>query len=66
VSEPLDPKDLDFASLSELDPDAGPAWQAAIAYGLDPTLIERNLQLSPAQRLQQNSAMLRLRNSSPQ
>ncbi|MEM9457545.1 MAG: hypothetical protein AAGF11_25425 [Myxococcota bacterium] len=34
-------------------PSYGPAWDAAIEAGIDVTMIERNLQLSPSERLRQ-------------
>lgn len=41
-------------------PSYGPAWDAAIEFGIDVTLLEHNLALSPSQRLQQLDEMLRL------
>jgi hypothetical protein len=41
-------------------PSCGPAWNAAIEYGVDVTLLERNLMLTPSERLQQLDDMLRL------
>ncbi|KIG14101.1 hypothetical protein DB30_07097 [Enhygromyxa salina] len=41
-------------------PSHGPAWDAAIAYGVDVTLLERNLSLTPSERLTQLDDMLRL------
>jgi hypothetical protein len=38
----------------------GPAWQAAIDYGIDVTLLERNLDLSPTDRMRQHDEALRL------
>lgn len=37
-------------------PSYGPEWDAAIKAGVDVTMIERNLQLSPAERLTQMEA----------
>jgi hypothetical protein len=34
-------------------PSSGPAWDAAIEFGIDVTLLERNLQLTPRERMQQ-------------
>ena len=39
-------------------PSYGPAWDAAIAYGIDVTLLEANLRLTPTERLQQLDDML--------
>jgi len=41
----------------------GPAWQAAIAYGIDGALLEANLRMTPDERLQQLMAMQRLYDS---
>ena len=41
-------------------PSHGPAWEAAIEFGIDVTLLERNLSLTPTERLQQLDDMLRL------
>jgi hypothetical protein len=41
-------------------PSYGPAWDAAIEYGVDVTLLERNLTLTPSERLSQLDDMLRL------
>jgi len=42
------------------DPHSEPsAWQAAIDFGIDVTLLEENLKRTPAQRLQQLAAMNR-------
>jgi hypothetical protein len=41
-------------------PSFGPAWDAAIAYGIDVTLLERNLELTPSERLLQLDDMLQL------
>jgi hypothetical protein len=38
----------------------GPAWQAAIDHGIDVTLLERNLALSPTDRMRQHDEALRL------
>jgi hypothetical protein len=39
-------------------PSHGPAWDAAIEYGIDVTLLERNLSLTPTERLLQLDDML--------
>ena len=39
-------------------PSPGPRWDAAIEYGIDVTLLERNLQLSVTERLLQLDDML--------
>lgn len=39
-------------------PSSGPRWNAAIEYGIDVTLIERNMQLSVSERLLQLDDML--------
>lgn len=38
----------------------GPDWDAAIAYGIDVTLLERNLALTPTERLLQLQQMTEL------
>jgi hypothetical protein len=40
--------------------DAGPAWRAAYAAGIDMSLIEENLKLSPWERLLANDRALAL------
>lgn len=40
--------------------DAGPAWRAAHAAGMDMSLIEENLKLSPWERLVANDRALAL------
>lgn len=40
-------------------PSSGPAWDAAIEFGIDVTLLERNLRLTPLERMQQAAAHLR-------
>jgi hypothetical protein len=40
-------------------PSSGPAWDAAIEFGIDVTLLERNLQLTPRERMQQAAQHLR-------
>lgn len=39
----------------------GPDWDAAIAYGIDVSLLERNLALTVEERILQLDAMTRLR-----
>ena len=57
----MDPAELTFESLAEEQRHAGgPAWRAAVDAGIDVTLLERNLELSPDERLAQLEAMLRL------
>jgi hypothetical protein len=41
-------------------PNRGPAWDAAIEFGIDVFLLEANLALTPEQRLMQLDDMLRL------
>jgi hypothetical protein len=43
-----------------MPPDAGPAWRAAHAAGIDMSLIEENLRLSPWERLLANDRALAL------
>lgn len=38
--------------------DAGPAWRAAVEIGMDMTLIECNLEMTPWDRLLQNDSVL--------
>lgn len=46
------------ADAGKMLPSYGPHWDEAIAQGTDVTLLERNLQLTPTQRLQQLDDML--------
>jgi len=46
--------------LLAMYPDAGPAWREAIEHGIDVSLLEYNLSLTPEQRLLQLEEMLRL------
>jgi predicted DsbA family dithiol-disulfide isomerase len=59
--ESIDPDQLDFARLAQVyvraDQDA---WRAAGAHGVDLLLLERNLALTPAERMQQLEEALRL------
>ena len=41
-------------------PSYGPAWDEAIAAGCDVALLDANLRLTPAERLEQLDAMTRL------
>ena len=41
-----------------MPPDAGPAWRAAHAAGIDMSLIEDSLKLSPEQRLAEHQQVL--------
>ena len=43
-----------------MPPDAGPAWRAAYAAGIDMSLIEENLRRSPWERLLANDRALAL------
>jgi hypothetical protein len=41
-----------------MPPDAGPAWRAAHAAGIDMSLIEDSLRLTPEQRLAEHQQVL--------
>ena len=41
-----------------MPPDAGPAWRAAHAAGIDMSLIEDSLKLTPEQRLAEHQQVL--------
>ncbi len=41
-----------------LPPDAGPAWRAAYEAGVDMSLIEASLQLTPEERLSEHQLVL--------
>lgn len=57
----MDPAELTFESLAaEQRRRGGSAWCAAVDAGIDVTLIERNLALTPDERLEQLDAMLKL------
>ncbi len=57
----IDPMDLTFDTLDARErARGGPARQAAIEAGIDTTLVDHNLALTPDQRLAQHDAMLRL------
>jgi hypothetical protein len=57
---------IDAATLAQMNgeyvmpPDAGPAWRAAHAAGIDMSLIEENMKLSPWERLLANDRALAL------
>lgn len=46
--------------MSDSAPTPANAWQAAIDYGIDVSLLEENLMLTPHERLMQLVAMQRL------
>jgi hypothetical protein len=57
---PLDPIDLTFQTLeAEERRRGGPARIAALEAGIDTTLVDYNLRLTPDERLAQHDAMLR-------
>jgi hypothetical protein len=55
---------IDEATLAQMNgeyvmpPDAGPAWRAAHAAGIDMSLIEGSLKLTPEQRLAEHQQVL--------
>jgi hypothetical protein len=57
---------IDAITLAQMNgeylmpPDAGPAWRAAYAAGIDMSLIEENLKRSPWERLLANDRALAL------
>jgi hypothetical protein len=57
---------IDKATLAQMNgeylmpPNAGPAWRAAFASGIDMSLIEENLKRSPWERLLANDSALAL------
>lgn len=57
---------IDEATLAQMNgeyvmpPDAGPAWRAAVAAGIDMSIVEENLKLSPWERLLANDRALAL------
>ena len=59
---PTRPDSLDTiattADAGRLMTSHGPKWDAAIAYGIDVTLLARNLRLTPTERLEQLDDML--------
>ena len=57
----IDPKILaQMQGHYECPPDAGPAWRAAMEMGMDMSLLEHNLRLTPWERLLQNESALAL------
>ena len=59
--ERIDPAELDFDRLACAQVRASdPAWRAAGEHGIDLLLLERNLGLTPAERMQQLEDALRL------
>jgi hypothetical protein len=59
--EAIDPSQLDFERLARAQARVeGVAWRAAAAHGVDLLLLERNLSLTPAERMQQLEDALRL------
>lgn len=42
----------------EMPPDAGPAWRAAFEAGIDMSLIEASLKLTPEQRLAEHQQVI--------
>ena len=52
----MDPRDL----LRQAFPSYGPDWDAAIEAGVDVSLLEENLRLSPTERLEQLQRMTEL------
>ncbi|MGA3179013.1 MAG: hypothetical protein ABSF38_01575 [Verrucomicrobiota bacterium] len=57
---------IDEATLAQMNgeylmpPDAGPAWRAAFAAGIDMSLLEENLRRTPWERLLANDRALAL------
>jgi hypothetical protein len=55
---------IDAATLAQINgeyampPDAGPAWRAAHAAGIDMSLIEDSLRLTPEQRLTEHQQVI--------
>jgi hypothetical protein len=55
---------IDEATLAQMNgeyfmpPDAGPAWRAAHAAGIDMSLIEDALKMTPAQRLAEHQQVI--------
>ncbi len=55
---------IDEATLAQMNgeylmpPDAGPAWRAAHAAGVDMSLIEDALKMTPAQRLAEHQQVI--------
>ncbi|MCA9682873.1 MAG: hypothetical protein KC431_07205 [Myxococcales bacterium] len=58
---PIAPSTLDFGTLEHAYARSNSAaWAAAAAAGIDLSLLERNLELTPAERMQQLEDALRL------
>ena len=55
----IDPAQLDFQALAAAQVEPGP-WRVAAEHGVDLLLLERNLALTPAERMQQLEDALRL------
>ncbi len=55
---------MDGATLAQINgqyvmpPDAGPAWRAAHAAGLDMSLLEASLRLAPEERLREHQQVV--------
>ena len=55
---------IDSETLAQINgqyvcpPDAGPAWRAAMAAGIDMSLIEHALSLTPEQRLAEHQQVI--------
>jgi hypothetical protein len=59
--QPIEPSELDFERLNRAFAGArSSSWRAAAAGGVDLSLLERNLELTPAERMQQLEDALRL------
>lgn len=43
-----------------MPPDAGPEWRAAVAFGLDMSLVEHSLSITPEQRFAEHQRCLEL------
>lgn len=56
----IDPLELTFESLEAHERERGPARKAAVDAGIDTSLIDYNLSLTPEQRLARHDAMLLL------
>ena len=55
---------LDAETLAQINgkyvcpPDAGPAWRAAVEAGIDMSLVEAALKLTPEQRLEEHQQVI--------
>jgi hypothetical protein len=57
----LDDATIEKLNLGYVCPlEAGPAWRAACEYGLDMSLVEDALEMTPEQRLEQHQHALNL------